>query len=249
MNAAQFIELINKSGTPSRSDLLSLKKIQENFPYFQIPHVLAARYEYSKDPKAPSESLGYAAITSPNRVWLKELIEREVDATPRNSQKEELLPEDVKTSKDPNQRTKSLLQLGENLKGQKVEAEAAEKPKAKPVRKRRKSPNDDLIETIKKKEKKEILDSKKREQIDLIKAFSKKEIKLATIKEIEANQNNENLAASSTEINDDLLSESFAKLLVNQGKKAKAKKIYEKLMLKFPDKRSYFADLIEKLKE
>ncbi|WP_373397864.1 hypothetical protein V8V91_25660 [Algoriphagus halophilus] len=153
MNAAQFIELINKSGTPSRSDLLSLKKIQENFPYFQIPHVLAARYEYSKDPKAPSESLGYAAITSPNRVWLKELIEREVDASPRNSQKEELLPEDVKTSKDPNQRTKSLLQLGENLKGQKVEAEAAEKPKAKPVRKRRKSPNDDLIETIKKKEK------------------------------------------------------------------------------------------------
>ncbi|SIN69684.1 hypothetical protein [Algoriphagus halophilus] len=249
MNAAQFIELINKSGTPSRSDLLSLKKIQENFPYFQIPHVLAARYEYCKDPKAPSESLGYAAITSPNRIWLKELIEREADASPRNSQKEEFLPEDVKTSKDPNQRTKSLLQLGENLKGQKVEAEAAEKPKAKPVRKRRKSPNDDLIETIKKKEKKEILDSKKREQIDLIKAFSKKEIKLATIKEIEANQNNENLAASSTEINDDLLSESFAKLLVNQGKKPKAKKIYEKLMLKFPDKRSYFADLIEKLKE
>ncbi|MBN3519746.1 hypothetical protein JYB62_06995 [Algoriphagus lutimaris] len=252
MNAAQFIELINKSETPSRSDLLSLKKIQENFPYFQIPHVLAARYEYSKDPKAPSESLGYAAITSPNRVWLKELIERDADANPsseRTSPKEELLPENVKTSKDPNQRTKSLLQLGENLKSQKEEAEAIEKPKAKSVRKRRKSPNDDLIETIKKKEKKEILDSKKREQIDLIKAFSKKEIKLATIKEIEANQNNENLAASSTEINDDLISESFAKLLVNQGKKPKAKKIYEKLMLKFPDKRSYFADLIEKLKE
>lgn len=252
MNAAQFIELINKSGTPNRSDLLSLKKIQENFPYFQIPHVLAARYEFNKDPKVPSESLGYAAITSPNRVWLKELVEQDAGNSPTAdiiSKKEELLPEDVKTSKDPNQRTKSLIQLGENLKGQKVEEEAVEKPKAKPVRKRRKSPSEDLIETIKKKEKKAILDSKKREQIDLIKAFSKKEIKLATIKEIEANQNNENLAASSTEINDNLISESFAKLLVSQGKKPKAKKIYEKLMLKFPDKRSYFADLIEKLKE
>ena len=28
-----------------------------------------------------------------------------------------------------------------------------------------------------------------------------------------------------------------------------AKEIYEKLALKFPDKRTYFADLIEKLKE
>ena len=150
----------------------------------------------------------------------------------------------MSSKKDPNQRTKSLIKLGEDLKGIKPEEEDT-----KPIRKRRKAPADDLLETIKRKEKKTIVDSKKREQIDLIKAFSKKEIKLATIKEIEANQNNENLAASSTEINDNLLSESLAKLLVLQGKKPKAKKIYEKLMLKFPDKRSYFADLIEKLKE
>jgi hypothetical protein len=46
-----------------------------------------------------------------------------------------------------------------------------------------------------------------------------------------------------------MLSESFAKLLVNQGKKKMAQEIYEKLSLKFPDKRAYFADLIEKLKD
>lgn len=247
MNAAQFIELISKSESPERSDLLSLKKIQENFPYFQIPHVIAARYEFNKDPNTTPDSLGYAAVTSPNRVWLKYLVEKKVSETekPKSSTlKEEFLPEEIPGKKDPNQRTKSLIKLGEDLKGNKVEEE-----KPKPIRKRRKLPNDDLIENIKKREKKTIVDSKKREQIDLIKAFSKKEIKLATIKEIEANQNNENLAASSTEINDNLLSESFAKLLVSQGKKPKAKKIYEKLMLKFPDKRSYFADLIEKLKE
>ena len=106
-----------------------------------------------------------------------------------------------------------------------------------------------MIETIKKKEKKQILDSKKQEQIDLIKAFSKKDIKLATIKEIEANQNTENLAAESTKINDNLISESYAKLLVKQDKQAKAIEIYKKLSLKFPDKRAYFADLIENLKK
>jgi hypothetical protein len=115
--------------------------------------------------------------------------------------------------------------------------------------KKRAAPKYDLIESIRRKEKKEILDSKKREQIDLIKAFSKKEIKLATIKEIEANQNNVNLADGSTSLNEGLMSETFAKILLQQSKKAQAIEIYEKLALKFPEKRAYFADLIEKSKE
>jgi len=123
------------------------------------------------------------------------------------------------------------------------EEENSPKPKI------RVAPKEDLIESIKRKEKKEILDSKKREQIDLIKAFSKKEIKLATIKEIEANQNNENLAVASTNLNDGVISETFAKILLQQSKKAQAIEIYEKLALKFPEKRAYFADLIEKSKE
>lgn len=126
---------------------------------------------------------------------------------------------------------------------EKEETVATVKPK------KRAAPKEDLIESIRKKEKKEILDSKKREQIDLIKAFSKKEIKLATIKEIEANQNTENLADASTSLNDGVISETFAKILLQQSKKAQAIEIYEKLALKFPEKRAYFADLIEKSKE
>jgi ABC-type Zn uptake system ZnuABC Zn-binding protein ZnuA len=38
-------------------------------------------------------------------------------------------------------------------------------------------------------------------------------------------------------------------MLANQGKSKMAKEIYQKLILKFPDKRTYFEDLIEKLKE
>jgi hypothetical protein len=118
-----------------------------------------------------------------------------------------------------------------------------------PKPKKRSAPKEDLIESIKRKDKKEILDVKKQEQIDLIKAFSKKDIKLATIKEIEANQNTENLADASTTLNDQVLSETFAKILLQQNKKAMAIEIYEKLGLKFPEKRAYFADLIEKTKE
>jgi hypothetical protein len=115
--------------------------------------------------------------------------------------------------------------------------------------KKRKAPKEDLIESIRRKEKKEILDVEKRAQIDLIKEFSKKEIKLATIKEIEANKNNENLSSASTSLNEGLISETFAAILLQQGKKAMAIEIYEKLALKFPEKRAYFADLIKKSQE
>ena len=133
--------------------------------------------------------------------------------------------------------------IPEQEEGTAVEVVASPKPKKRSAHK------EDLIESIKRKEKKEILDVKKQEQIDLIKAFSKKDIKLATIKEIEANQNTENLADTSTTLNDEVLSETFAKILLKQSKKAMAIEIYEKLALKFPEKRAYFADLIEKTKE
>lgn len=248
MNATQFLDLIQKADRLEKADFLQLKKVQENFPYFQIPHVLAARYEFLKSGGSKNQLLGQAAIGSPDRIWLKKLIEKPI---PEDSKKaalsDDLLPEDAPKEQDISQRTTSLKNLGIQLKGgaPTPEEPIEEKPKAK----RRRPPQDDLIETIKRKEKRQIVDSKKQEQIDMIKAFSKKEFKLATIKEIEANQNTENLADSSTKLSDKLLSESFAKILVQQGKKAMAKEIYEKLALKFPEKRTYFADLIEKLKE
>lgn len=253
MNAAQFLDIIARKDSLEKGEILQLKKVQENFPYFQIPFVLIARHDFLKDPDKKSASLGYAAINSPDRVWLKNLIEKsdtaglKPESEKKPNEEVDLLPEERNEKPAGSQLTQSLKKLGEDLKGQKPEEIVPDAQKAKA--RRRKLPADDLIETIKRKEKKVIVDSKMQEQIDLIKAFSKKDIKLATIKEIEANQNTENLAASSTKFHDNLLSESFAKLLVNQGKKKMAQEIYEKLSLKFPDKRAYFADLIENLKD
>ncbi|WP_192349089.1 hypothetical protein [Algoriphagus sp. Y33] len=239
MNAAQFLEIVQKADSLDSSEMLQLQKIRENFPYFQIPHVLAARHEFLKDGSGNIPSLGYAAITSPDRIWLKALIEKVKIEEKTEVQEEIIRNTDVKTEEKASPTPTPPGANAPEVKSEPVES----------TPRRRKLPKDDLIETIKRKEKKEILDEKKKEQIDLIKAFSKKSIKMATIKEIEANQNTENLAASSTQINDNLISESYAKILAKQGKKHLAKQIYEKLVLKFPDKRTYFADLIEKLKD
>ncbi len=214
MNATQFLELIQKADQLEKADYLQLKKVQKNFPFFYLSHALSTRFEIKN--QESTSSLSFAAVTSADRVWLKNWLYQTLETKVQRV--------------DPDSSEK--------------EAEAiSSKPKKRAV------PKDDLIESIRRKEKKEILDAKKREQIDLIKAFSKKEIKLATLKEIEANQNNENLADASTSLNEGLLSETFAKILLEQSKKAQAIEIYEKLALKFPEKRAYFADLIEKSKE
>ena len=216
MNASQFLELIQKANRLEKADYLLLEKVQKNFNFFYLSHALATRFELKNQESSPS--LPLAAVTSPDRVWLKNWLLK-----PHGAEKRQ----------------------GKGGSSEHLEGDQSGKIKAK----KREAPKDDLIESIRRKEKKEILDAEKRAQNDLIKEFSKKEIKLATIKEIEANINIENLATASTSLNEGLISETFAAILLQQGKKARAIEIYEKLALKFPEKRAYFANLIEKSKE
>ncbi|NBC23997.1 MAG: hypothetical protein GVX78_00085 [Bacteroidetes bacterium] len=59
----------------------------------------------------------------------------------------------------------------------------------------------------------------------------------------------EKLLKSSTEIGDEIASETLAKLLAHQGHTKRAIEMYEKLILLFPKKSSYFAEIIENLEE
>ena len=55
------------------------------------------------------------------------------------------------------------------------------------------------------------------------------------------------LSEESTKFQDEIASEYLAEIYTKQGNKLRAIKIYENLSLKFPEKKSYFADLIQKL--
>lgn len=322
MNLQQLLDIASRANDLQKEDISELVKYSQAFPYFQLPKVLLAKYEFGLSKGKGNDFLSSAAISSPNRAWLKSLIEQKefwigfnqliLEQLQKNQgpiTKEENFIDDLdgeltprpKKDVDLAQKISVLKRLGEELHEKKpsetpsvtktvsrkdetvlatelteespitmadepaaslkeevpeVEATveeptAIEEPKEdeKPVRKKRKSSDDDLIENIRKREKKEIKDEKKKEQIDIIKAFSKKSIKLATIQEIEANHTQNDLSAKSTEINESLITESYAKLLAKQNKKSKAIEIYQKLMVKFPDKSTYFADQIKNLED
>lgn len=109
----------------------------------------------------------------------------------------------------------------------------------------------DFINEIKLKEKKEINDQHKKEQIALINNFIEKE-PILTKKFIEndpdAKRVIEDLSVSSTSLSEDVISETLAKLMIKQGRNQKAIDIYKKLIWKFPQKKTYFAEQIENLK-
>jgi hypothetical protein len=271
VNSQQLISILKVGNSLQKEDVAHLIKLHESFPFFQVPKVLLAKYEFEKSGGKSKEILPFASIASPDRTWLKLMVESDTpfrflenkivenmdtfsNFKPTNQKNivlegfEQSLVPAPSVETDPEIRAQILKKLEENLNSRK---DSSENPKleepANTFKPKKRRLNDDLIETIRKREKKEIIDEKRKEQIDLIKSFSKKEIKLATLKEMEDFQKQADLSENSTHLHPTLLSESYAKLLVKQGKKQKAKEIYQKLMVKFPDKNIYFADLIKSL--
>ena len=87
-----------------------------------------------------------------------------------------------------------------------------------------------------------------REQQELMDKFvSQEHDKLSTPMDLEATI--ADLAERSTLAPEELVTENLAEIFIKQGKVEKGLALYEKLSLKFPEKKAYFADKIEQLKK
>jgi tetratricopeptide (TPR) repeat protein len=108
----------------------------------------------------------------------------------------------------------------------------------------------DYINTIQQKVQQKITKQKSLAQLDSIQAFLQKDVdfKPQPLQTLPQEDFQVDLTQQSTAFHDDLATETLAQILWQQGKLQRALAIYEKLMLKFPEKRTYFDALIETLK-
>lgn len=94
------------------------------------------------------------------------------------------------------------------------------------------------------------LSEKKKSQIEIIEKFIQNEPQLdrERMAEAEGKTDIEDLADKSLLKDEAFETETLAQLMAKQGKLQRAEDIYKKLSLKFPEKSTYFATQIEKLK-
>lgn len=279
MNSQEFLTLLQKMEQLNQEGYKTALKLQDDFPYFLIPKIMCARYEWDRSAGTDSPQLHWAAVLSPDRKRLKGLLtgtltlsypftadnpvlpdpeeKKEVDVQPPVD-KEETVAKDTVPAESPSpssrpNRDEILRRLEENLKKIKnndtnqLGKGASEKKKedeAPPISEKE---GDDLIDHIAKKEQHRLNDQRIKEQMELIANFKEKPIRLPK-EQMDEQQDLPDLSEKSTHLHDNMLSEGFAKLLAKQNKKQEAIEIYRKLILKFPEKKTYFADQIEKLK-
>src|SRR5690554_850268 len=87
---------MKKGNSLEKEDFQALVKLHETFSYFSIPKILAARYESEHSDGASGEFLHWAAVQSPDRLRLKQLIEQGMDFLPPPNERLEVPEADTK---------------------------------------------------------------------------------------------------------------------------------------------------------
>ena len=106
-----------------------------------------------------------------------------------------------------------------------------------------------LLNYLEHTKKKKRLNTVSKEQVNsILSNFIASEPTIKPAKNLPRTDNEIDLSVKSTRFQGTPISENFAELLVTQGKFLKAVEVFEELVLKYPEKKSYFAVRIEELK-
>jgi hypothetical protein len=246
MNRQQFYQWMNDPASLDSESLPDLQQLALDYPYFQtarLLHLLNLKrlQDYHFDIELGKAAL-FAADRKRMREWLG--ILGKLDKLPGQPDTEE--GSAIQTA-EKEQAEAHLRELEEQIKASLAEIEL------------KKSRLRELIE-----EKKSFLGEKDSQSEDIPgqgRKYSLRPLPKDAMLEEFLLQNKrlpeqrvtfyspEESARRSIEENEGILSETLARLIAAQGKKEKAIKIYQQLMLKNPQKSSYFAAQIEKLKK
>ncbi len=239
MNRDLFSKFIASPAKISAQDIPALETFAEQFPYCQLAHFFVAKPHYDLLTVQAEKRVQRAATFATSRYKLKKFLEiagetisdNTLEVGPTNlaevisplisSPIDELIPQPVPTE--------TSFPLGENPTEHEETANQGS-PLAE-------TNFTALTEKIKKTKQNEIIDN-----------FIKTEPRISSLANLAKEALAKDLSEGSSKAPAGLVSENLANIMLKQGKTDKAIEIYEKLIVKYPEKKSYFAEKIETLK-
>jgi tetratricopeptide (TPR) repeat protein len=203
---------------------------------------VAASYQQAEETPAISFSSVKTEMAPPEKVEENESILEELQENLRKlqEQRERLINSEEQSASHSNDQASSALPAMADAE------QANNEVKEVPVQ----HLPERLQEIMLNREVQEIKDPKRVEQINLIDSFIEKSSHIARkYRSMSGEENPQSDLTDSYQFTpQDLATENLAKIMIRQGKSDKAIDIYEKLVLKYPQKKAYFATCIEKLK-
>ncbi len=220
-----------------QKDIAKLEAIVSEFPFCQLAHTLTAKAVSMIQPASASNYIPKAAVYALSRQALRSLLEDDLEWS------ETLLSR--MTDGLPALRKKGVTPPEQTVPEQIVKEGPAPVP-FDPTALAAFTVEQDLLRELTVPG--EQSGTRKSAQ-ELIAQFIRTDPVIGAMKpETVVVPGNEDLSLRSQLPVEDIATESFAKILVMQGKTERAIAIYEKLMLKIPDKKGYFAEKIRNLK-
>ena len=275
---AELWEAVQRPHEISSEAVEQMEEVIDRYPYFQLIHTLIAKAKHDQQAPDAYAALGRAAIYAPDRRLLRRVFYDELTVVLPDSETEAKPPDlaaatvadsdepltansiettTVEEGTDPS-KDKALTPIAEESRSDQTfeeeESDSLREELAKTLEDLRASrghvaeprsvveeePDAEDISVPR-------TDVPRTRQQEIIDRFVAANPQI-TRETSATNENAPDLSAPSSAFQDDLVTENLAEIMLKQGKTDKAVNLYEKLMLKYPEKKAYFAQKIEQLK-
>ena len=277
MNSTDYVSIINKPDTMyHEKQIEALEKVIAEFPYFQSARALQLKGLYSQNSFKYNTALKNTAAHSVDRSVLFDFITSDtftsidkisydrqaltifefdvIDSTtilteqksqPKVNSVENSIITSIKeaAATEFNESFKTIeekLEIGEPLNFLKIEQHSFQEwlqlSRSKPIERENTPENNDLISLV---------DDEKRKKTELIDKFIETSPKISAVKHGTPSTVSFDINAND---NSNLMTETLARVYLEQKKYQKAIQAYEILILKYPEKSSFFADRISDIK-